>query len=139
MTTLTVAQWLAELFTGAALYIVLVEQPARVGSRSSLAVAQFRASLPRAERMQPALLISALLAASYAYWQQPSALRLTAILLLSSIVPLTFVFVLPINRRLLSGQEEDHVAHGMQLVQRWGRLHTLRTVLALAGSFLLSM
>jgi hypothetical protein len=136
---LTLARLAVGLFTGAAVYVALVEQPARMHSQSSVALAQFRESLPRAERMQPALLLVALLASSVAYALQPNARLLVGAVLLLLIVPLTFGLLVPINRRLLSGAPEDHVEHGMRLVGRWGRLHVLRAGLALGGAVLLHL
>lgn len=136
---LGMARLAAGLFTGAAVYISLVEQPVRMHAQSSAAILQFRGSLPRAERMQPGLLLFTLMAAAWAYSLQsrPSLLAGGSVLLL--ILPLSFAWLVPINRRLLSGAPEDHIEQGMHLVSRWGKLHAFRSMLALAGTALLHL
>jgi hypothetical protein len=42
----------AGLFTGAALYVSLVAQPARLEAGAAVALAEFRPSFPHARRMQ---------------------------------------------------------------------------------------
>ena len=57
----------AGLFAGAALYVTLVEHPARTGCGPMLAVAQFRKSYPRGAALQAPLAIVGCLAAAGAW------------------------------------------------------------------------
>jgi hypothetical protein len=134
---LTLARVSAGLFTGAALYVAFVEQPTRLESRSSVALAQFRTSIRRAEKMQPTLLFVCLAAGLASFVSHPSGQVLLGLALLAVIVPLTVLLLLPINRRLCRSSAEELVPVGMQLVKRWGALHAFRATLALAGTALL--
>jgi hypothetical protein len=128
-----IAQFGVAIFAGAAVYISLVEQPARMHSPSAHAIEQFRISLPRAERMQPPLLIACLIALTLLYSRSQQFGLLLAMIPLLLVIPLSIGLILPINRRLAVGKVSDHVEDGMKLIARWGQLHCLRSLLAAAG------
>ena len=91
----------AGLFAGAALYVTLVEHPARTGCGPMLAVAQFRKSYPRGAALQAPLAIVGCLSAAGAWLAGAGAGWLLASLLLGVLVPFTLVVIRPTNRRLL--------------------------------------
>lgn len=51
------AAWATALFTGAAVYITLVEHPVRMNCSTEVAIAQWRPSYHRATRMQASLAV----------------------------------------------------------------------------------
>jgi len=134
---LGLARVAAAMFTGAAFYITLVEQPARMQLQSSLAIAAFCAELPRVERMQPLLLLVSLMAALSSWSQRPATSTLLASVCLALILPLSFGWLVPINRRLRTASADERAAFGMALLSRWGKLHALRSCLGLLGTVLL--
>jgi Domain of unknown function (DUF1772) len=136
MTLVVLATACAGLFSGASLYINLVEHPARVSCGPELAVREFAPSYKRATVMQVSLALAGLLlglAAARAH----SDLRLVlASVLLAAVVPFTLIVILPVNNRLVDPSLDPESADALALLARWGRLHAVRTALSLS-SFLL--
>ena len=88
-------------FAGAAVYVTLVEHPARMECGLPVALAEFRPSYRRAAVMQAALAAVGALAAIAAWATGRSALALIAGLLLGAVIPYTLLVVFPTNKRLL--------------------------------------
>jgi hypothetical protein len=121
----------AALFTGAAVYINVAEQPARQALEPAAMLMQWRASYPRAARMQASLaLIGGALGALAAYRQGDARWLLAAALLLAN-WPYTLICVKPINAAL--AQLASPEAAARNLVASWGRRHAGRTVLGVAA------
>src|SRR5438552_19119944 len=91
----------AGLFTGAAVYITLVEHPARVSCGSVLAVTEFGPSYKRATMMQASLaLVGA--GAWIGRWAARGGLGwLVSSVVLGAVVPFTLLVIIPTNLRLL--------------------------------------
>ena len=120
------------VFTAWALYITLVEHPARLASGAPAGRAQFRPSYHRAAPWQGsfaviALLSGALLAVLTGHWTW-----LAGALAVGAVIPLTLVVIRPTNQRLLSDERLTD-ADTLRLLERWGRLHAVRTALGAAG------
>ena len=131
------ARLTAGAFAGACLYIALVQHPVRRALPASAALDDFRATIPRAERLQAPLLVIALLTTvAWLVLDLRWSVLLGALLLLAVLVQ-TIATVLPINRRLLSGDAADHVGVADAALSRWGRLHAVRTVVAAVGAVVL--
>lgn len=131
------AQLTAAAFAGACLSIALVQQPVRRELSASVALDDFRATIPRAERLQAPLLVVSLLATVASLVLRFRWPDLVGGLLLLGVLVQTVSTVLPINRRLLSGAAPDHLAEADAALARWGRLHVVRTVPAVLGAALL--
>lgn len=121
----------AGLFAGAALYINLVEHPARRDCGTVLAVRQFAPSYRRAAVMQASLAIVGLASAGLAWWRGAHAGILAGGLLLGAVLPFTLLVVRPTNKRLLAPRVGAESVEATALLRRWGRLHAVRTVLGL--------
>src|SRR6266852_9613927 len=90
------------LFTGAAVYINLVEHPARMQCGVEIAVTEFAPSYRRATVMQATCAAVGLLS-SLAAWLAGATVRwLIAGVLLGLVIPFTLIVILPTNKRLLS-------------------------------------
>jgi Domain of unknown function (DUF1772) len=122
-----IATLCAGLFAGAAIYVSLVEHPARLQCGLALAVAEFGPSYRRAAVMQAALAVVGCLAA-VAAWAPGSA----AVVL----VAFTLIVIRPTNKRLLDPTLEPGSAGAAMLLARRGRRHALRG-LASGVAFLL--
>jgi uncharacterized membrane protein len=131
-----VATVCAGIFAGAAIYITLVEHPARVSCGTALALREFAPSYRRATIMQAALAIVGLLSALEAWSRTWAPELLVGGLALGIVVPFTLVVIAPTNRRLLAAELDPESAEAAQLLQRWGRLHAVRSVLS-AVAFLI--
>jgi hypothetical protein len=122
-------------FTAWAVYIVLVEHPARLDSGATSARAQFRPSYQRAAPWQASFAAIALLSGIAAAWLSTRLTWLAGGLVIGAAIPLTLIVIRPINDRLLSAEP---LAEGetLGLLRRWGRLHAVRTVLGATGLLL---
>jgi hypothetical protein len=121
------------LFTGAAIYINLVEHPARMQAGTRVALAEFAPSYKRATVMQVSLAIAGFLGALVAWRSRSDAGWLVGGGLLVSVIPFTALVILPTNKQLLDPATANDLDLAERLLVRWGRLHAVRSVLSLAS------
>jgi hypothetical protein len=125
------------LFTGAAVYISLVEHPARLQCPTAHAVEQWRPSYKRAMVMQvPLAVVGSLL--TIAAWLVGAGLTwLVAGLVLSSVVPFTRIAIWPTNKRLEDPGLDTASEFARSLLVRWGHLHAVRSGVSLLALILM--
>jgi len=123
----------AGLFTGAAVYINLVEHPARMSCGTDVAVTEFRPSYKRATVMQASLAVFGTLNAVVSWFLGGGLSWLIGGILLGSVIPFTLIVILPTNRQLLDQNLDKNSALAHQLLTRWGRLHAVRSIVSLAA------
>jgi uncharacterized membrane protein len=128
-----VSTYCTGLFAGAALYVTLVEHPARLECGTALAVAEFAPSYRRGAVMQPLLAALAFLAAIGAWLTSGKSAWLLGAILIVTVIPFTLLAILPTNKKLLDPSLDRNSDSARQLLIRWGRLHALRTVLSLVA------
>jgi hypothetical protein len=121
----------AGLFAGAAVYINLVEHPARRQTGVRAALAEFAPSYHRAAVTQVALALVGCGGAVGAWRAQADARGLLGGGLLGAVIPCTAVGIRPTNRRLLDPATARDPARAAALLSRWGWLHAVRSVLSL--------
>lgn len=124
------------LFTGASLYINLVEHPARMQCGTALAVTEFAPSYKRAAVMQATLAAVGFVCAVLAWFFGSPLSWLIGGILLGSVIPFTLLVIFPTNKQLLDPKLDKSSAFAEQLLSRWGRLHAVRSVLS-SASFVL--
>jgi hypothetical protein len=124
----------ATLFAGGALYVSLVEHPARLACGPPMAVAQFRTSYPRAAWLQGGLAMAGGLAGIGAGLTGGPIGWVVAGGLLGAIVPYTLLVVMPTNRRLLDRTLAPDAPEARRLLRRWGALHAVRTLVGLSAA-----
>ena len=127
----------AGLFSGAALYVNLVEHPARLSCGTELAVKEFGPSYRRGTVMQASLELAGCALGVGAWARGGDATVLIAAVLLGAVVPFTLIVLLPTNKQLLDPGLDARSASAAALLTRWGRLHGVRSVLSLAAFLLL--
>jgi uncharacterized membrane protein len=128
-----VSTYCTGLFAGAALYVTLVEHPARLECGTALAVAEFAPSYRRGAVMQPLLAALAFLAAIGAWLTSGKSAWLLGAILIVTVIPFTLLAILPTNKKLLDPSLDRNSDSARQLLIRWGRLHAVRTVLSLVA------
>ena len=128
------AAFCAALFAGAALYINVAEHPARMVLDTRHAALQWAPSYERATWMQAPLALLSLLAGTAASLMGGGAGWLGAALLIGAVVPFTFVVILPTNHALLAPDRDLASDETRALLERWARLHAVRTALSLAAT-----
>ncbi len=126
------------LFAGAAIYISLVEHPARMSCSIEVAAAEFAASYRRAVPLQVSLALIATITGVASWWSSGNVCWLIGALLMFSVIPFTLLVIAATNQQLLAPGLDKNSPATRSLLQRWGRLHAVRSVVSLiaAGLFL---
>jgi hypothetical protein len=128
-----IATFCAALFAGAAVYINLVEHPARMSLGSGPALAEWAPSYHRATLMQAPLALVGALAAAGAWLAGGGIWWLAGGVLLGLVIPITLIVIFPTNRQLLDPAAAGNLERVGLLLGRWNRLHALRSVLSTAA------
>lgn len=120
------------LFAGGALYISVVEHPARLRTGAAAAAEGFRQMYKRAAPWQASLAaISSLSGLGAAFSARDWRWALGAVAL-GVVIPYTLTVMMPINRLLLGDSALDE-AQAASLLGRWGALHWVRSVVSTLG------
>jgi len=128
------ATFFSGIFAGAAVYISAVEHPARMECGTRLALAEFGPSYRRATVMQASLAIAAFATALGAWLLSSRWAWLAGGVIIGIVVPFTLIVILPTNKKLLDSSLDPDSDRARQLLERWGRLHWVRTLLSLAAT-----
>src|SRR5437899_10240858 len=135
---LNLAQFVATLcctiFAGAAIYINLVEHPARMGCDTKTAAKVWAPSYKRATAMQAPLALLSFLAGVLAWLLGGGIMWLAGAMLVGLVVPFTFIVIMPTNNQLLAPERDLASAETRALLEKWGRLHAVRSLLSLVAS-----
>ncbi|GLS43252.1 DUF1772 domain-containing protein [Methylobacterium brachythecii] len=124
----------AVLFTGAAIYVSAVEQPARLVLDDRALLSQWKPSYKRATVMQASLVVLSF-ALGFAAWVRADGLGwIAGALLMLANLPVTFRLIMPVNKRLMATDPADAGPETRALILRWGSLHAIRTALGIAAS-----
>lgn len=129
----------AALFTGAAVYITLAEQPARLLLPDAALLVQWRRAYARGLPMQAGLAVIGFLLAAAAWWLTGQAGFLVGGFVLVVNWPYTLLAIMPVNRRLETVAPERAGPEVRALVIRWGHLHAGRSVLGALATLILLM
>jgi hypothetical protein len=130
MALLLVAVVCCGVFAGAATYINLVEHPARMEGGTALALTEWAPSYRRATLMQAPLALLGAAAALAAWFGGAGRGWLVGGLLLLSVVPFTLLGIMPTNRALLASSAVQDPSRVTALLERWNRLHAVRSLLS---------
>ncbi len=124
----------ATFFSGAAIYVNFAEHPARMECGTEVAVTVFGPSYRRATVMQVILAFAATIAGISAWILGAPRLWFVGAVLIFAVIPFTLIVIMPTNKKLLDPglDRASEVAH--QLLQDWGKLHAVRSILALGAS-----
>ena len=137
MTSLQLAAIVAAtLFTGAALYITLVEHPARMHLDDAPLLAQWQPSYKRALPIQSGLAIVAGLSGLVAWYVSWDWQWLAGGVVMLANWPFTLLAIAPVNKRLMATQEHEAGAESRAMLIQWGRLHNVRSALGAASTVL---
>ena len=127
----------AALFAGAAIYINVAEHPARMQIDTQTAAVQWAPSYQRATWMQAPLAIVSFLAGAGAWLLGGGLIWLVAALFIGAVVPITLIVIMPTNRQLLAPGRDLGSLDTRLLLDRWGRLHAIRSVASSVATLLM--
>ena len=122
----------AAAFFGAALYVVLVEQPARLALDDRAMVKEWAPSDRRGVAMLAALALAAAVFGLLQYRDGADVRWLVGAAVAIASWPYTFFVVVPLNNRLLDRESDGAGARG--LVAAWGLLEWGQVALAAVAS-----
>jgi len=131
-----VAALATALFAGAAIYINLVEHPARMVCSTEIAATVWAPSYRRATVMQASLAILGFLAGLAAWLLGAPIMWLVASLFILAVVPVTLLVIFPTNNKLLAPGRDLTSPETRALLVKWGQLHALRSALSLVATML---
>lgn len=123
----------AGLFAGAAIYINLVEHPARMECGTEVAVTEFAPSYRRAAVLQGLLAAIGFLSSIVAWWLGSSYRWLIGGIVFGAIIPFTLIVVFPTNKKLLDPSLDKSSELATVLLAQWTKLHAVRSVLGLTA------
>jgi hypothetical protein len=124
----------AAFFSGAAVYVNVAEQPARLLLDDRALLAEWKPAYKRGFAMQAPLAIIGFILGMVAWWQTGAlAFAIGAVLILAN-WPWTLIGIMPTNRALEATEPVNADAGTRALVVKWGGLHAVRSALGLAAT-----
>ena len=126
----------AALFTGAAIYINIGEQPARLQLNDSSLLVEWKLAYRRGYMMQASLAIVGGLFGVVAFFSTFEWRWLLGALVLLVNWPYPIVVIMPTNHRLMNTPPGAATAETRRMIGRWGILHAGRSALELASTLI---
>ena len=124
----------AALFAGAAIYVNVAEQPARLDLGDKALFTEWRSSYKRGFAMQaPLALVGSVLGLS-AWWQTNDWRWLVGTMILIANWPYTLFAIMPTNKQLKAINSAGAGSKSRMLIEKWGRLHAVRSALGFAAT-----
>ena len=126
----------AAAFAGAAIYINVAEQPARLQLDERALLTEWQPSYKRGLAMQAPLAIVGFLCGALAAWQTANWWWLGGALVLVANWPFTIFAILSTNNQLMAMDPGAARAEARGLIEHWGHLHAVRSALGLVAALI---
>ena len=124
----------ASTFAGAALYVNVAEQPARLVLDDQALLSEWKPSYRRGFAMQAPLALVGCIFGLIAWWQAREPGFLVGAGLMIANWPWTLLVIMPTNNALMAIDTANPTPQTRSLVVKWGGLHAVRSVLGLLAT-----
>ncbi len=126
----------AALFTGAAIYVNVAEQPSRLQLDDRALLTEWKPAYKRGFAMQAPLAVIGFLFGALAAWQTGNWWWLLGAVVLLANWPFTIFGIVPTNNRLMVIDPSTATPEVRQLIETWGHLHAVRSVLGAVATLI---
>jgi uncharacterized membrane protein len=127
---------IAAMFAGAAIYVSVCEQPARLLLDNRALLTEWKPSYKRGATMQASLALLAAVLGAFAWWQSGDWRWLLGAVVIISAWPYTLLIIRPTNDELLATEPANAGPRTGDLIEKWGRLHAGRTAMGVITTIL---
>ena len=119
----------AAIFAGAALYVNVVEQPARLTLDDRALLTEWKPSYRGGAAMQAPLALISFVLGMLAWWQAAHVGFLIGAILILAPWPWTLLVIKPTNDALLATDLDKAGTQSRALIVKWGGIHAARTAM----------
>lgn len=125
---------MAAAFAGAAFYINFAEHPARLKLDDKSLLKQWKPSYDAGYTMQASLAVVSGAFGLITAWMTKDLRWVVGAILVLANWPYTMLGIMPTNHKLKAVAENDAGPASRAMLETWGRLHSVRTVLGTAAT-----
>lgn len=119
----------AAAFTGAAVYVSVAEQPARLALDDKALLREWQPSYRRGAAMQASIAILACVLGLIAWWRTGVPGFLAGAVAIILPWPWTLLAMMPTNRLLKAMKVEADNPQARSMIVKWGKMHLVRVAL----------
>lgn len=122
------------VFAGAAIYVSLAEQPARLRLEDKALLQEWQPSYKRGAAMQASIAVIACILGLVAWWLTDNFAYLAGAVLIILPWPWTLLVMMPANRLLEAMDANTINSEARTLIVKWGNLHMVRVGLGVLAT-----